>query len=59
MFSSESEGTEIFGVMIYSNYCSEVYKYYTLSQSLIKLDLMINVEFMITMFFVMYAQVDL
>jgi hypothetical protein len=41
------------------NFSSEVYKYYTLSQSFIKLDLMINVEFLITMFFVMYGQGNL
>lgn len=33
-----------------------VYKWFTLSQSLLKLDLLVNVEFMITMFFLMYSQ---
>lgn len=32
----------------------EVYKYYSLAKSLIKLDLVLNCEFMLTVFFLMY-----
>jgi hypothetical protein len=52
MYESISE--DIFLKIGANNNMWDVYKYYSLSKSLIKLDLVFNTEFMLTVFFLMY-----
>lgn len=54
----ESIYEDIFLKIGANNNMWEVYKYYSSSKSLIKLDLVFNSEFMLTVFFLMYYDVD-